>query len=196
MKIIFLDSDGVITIPPKWNLNANKIKLIKKLVDETNAKIVVSSSWRHSNIEDTIKSITGYTKKCPKTKMLYWLVDNLYDVTPQISAKKFQDSGRGGEIQTWLDNHSKEVENYVIIDDDGDMLDYQLFHFVQTDYQTGFTEHEYELAYRVLMNKYVYNLIGLNFELRDRWRKKCEGNNELWKNTIKYNDLSKDFEIR
>ena len=40
MKIIFLDFDGVITIPPKWNLNANKIKLIKKLVDETDAKIL------------------------------------------------------------------------------------------------------------------------------------------------------------
>ena len=193
MKVIFLDFDGVITIPPKWNLNADKIKLIKKLVEETNAKIVISSSWRHSNLEDTIKSIIGYTKKCPKTKMLYWLVDNLYDVTPWISAKKFKDSSRGGQIQTWLDNHSKEVENYVIIDDDGDMLDSQLFHFIQTDYQTGFTEHEYELSYRVLMNKYVYNLIGLNFELRDRWRKKCEGNNELWESTIKYNDLSRDF---
>ena len=183
MKVIFLDFDGVITIPPKWHLNANKIKLIKKLVEETNAKIVVSSSWRSENVEETIKQITGYTKKCHKTKMLYWLADNIYDITPWISDKKFKDSRRGGQ----------EVENYVIIDDDGDMLDYQLFHFIQTDYQTGFTEHEYELAYRVLMDKYIYNTLGLNFELRERWRKKCEGNNELWENTIKYNNLSKDF---
>lgn len=193
MKIIFLDFDGVITIPPTWILNANKIKLIKKLVEETGAKIVVSSSWRSDNVEDTIKSITGYTKKCPKTKMLYWLADNIYDVTPWNSAKNFKGSGRGGQIQTWLDNHSKEVENYIIIDDDGDMLDSQLYHFIQTDYQTGFTEHEYELAYRVLMNKYIYNTLGLNFELRNRWRKKCEGNNEPWESTIKYNDLSRDF---
>lgn len=192
MKIIFLDFDGVITIPPKWNLNANKIKLIKKLVEETNAKIVISSSWRHSNLEDTIKSIIGYTKKCPKTKMFYWLIDNIYDITPHFCDNKYKNTGRGGEIQTWLDKHP-EVENYIIIDDDSDMLNSQLYHFIQTDYQTGFTEHEYELAYKVLMNKYIYNTLGLNFELRDRWRKKCEGNNELWENTIKYNDLSKDF---
>ena len=35
MKVIFLDFDGVITIPPKWHLNANKIKYIKRIVDET-----------------------------------------------------------------------------------------------------------------------------------------------------------------
>ena len=46
MKAIFLDFDGVITIPPKWYLKADKIKLIKRIVDETAAKIVVSSSWR------------------------------------------------------------------------------------------------------------------------------------------------------
>ena len=74
MKIIFLDFDGVITIPPKWNLNANKIKLIKKLVEETNAKIVISCSWRHSNLEDTIKSIIGYTKNVLKQKCFIGLL--------------------------------------------------------------------------------------------------------------------------
>ena len=39
MKVIFLDFDGVITIPPKWYLKADKIKLIKRIVDETAAKI-------------------------------------------------------------------------------------------------------------------------------------------------------------
>ena len=55
MKALFLDFDGVITLPPKWILNLDKIKLIKKIVDETDAKIIVSSSWRADNIKNTIE---------------------------------------------------------------------------------------------------------------------------------------------
>lgn len=187
MKIIFLDFDGVLTIPPKWNLNTERISKIKKLVEETEAKIVVSSSWRHG-LE---RHFEYALKDNPNNEMFIWLINNIYDVTPTFGLG----NGRGGEIQKWLNDHP-DTENYVIIDDDGDMWDSQLFHFIQTDYQTGFTEHEYELAYRVLMNKYVYNLIGLNFELRDRWRKKCNGDENAWESIIKYNDLQKDFEIR
>ena len=32
MKVIFLDFDGVITIPPKWYLQADLIKNVKKIV--------------------------------------------------------------------------------------------------------------------------------------------------------------------
>lgn len=192
MKVIFLDFDGVITIPPHWHLNANKIKLIKKLVEETDAKIVVSSSWRHGlkrNFEYELENrIDGDSFK---SDMINWLNNNVYDITPNIGLG----NGRGGEIQKWINDHP-DVENYVIIDDDGDMWDSQLFHFIQTDYQSGFTEREYELAYRILTDKYIYNLLGLNFEIRDRWRKKCEGNIELWENTIKYNDLVQDFHNR
>jgi histidinol phosphatase-like enzyme len=37
-KIIFLDFDGVITLPPYWNINVDKLKNLKKIVDATNAK--------------------------------------------------------------------------------------------------------------------------------------------------------------
>ena len=53
MKVIFLDFDGVITIPPKWFFQANLIKNVKKIVDKTGAKIVVSSSWRSETVENT-----------------------------------------------------------------------------------------------------------------------------------------------
>lgn len=43
---------------------------------------------------------------------------------------------RGAEIQRWLDAHP-EVTNYVIIDDDSDMLESQAPHFVQTLYADG-----------------------------------------------------------
>ena len=45
-KIIFLDFDGVISTPEcRWNLDPEKIALLEELIKETDAKIVVSSSW-------------------------------------------------------------------------------------------------------------------------------------------------------
>ena len=180
MKVIFLDFDGVITIPPKWELNIDKISLIKKIVDETDAKIVVSSSWRYG-LE---RNFTHILENDPTNETIIWLRDNIFDITPTVGLGE----GRGGEIQLWL-NDNREVDNYVILDDDSDMWDSQLFHFVQTNYEFGITESEATYAIKILNNQYIYNIIGLNFEIRDRWRKKCEGNEKLWENTIRYNDL-------
>lgn len=44
---------------------------------------------------------------------------------------------RGYEIEEWLKNTSENVERYVIIDDDSDMLDYQMPFFFKTHMQSG-----------------------------------------------------------
>lgn len=59
MKVIFLDFDGVITtMKSHWNLCKEKMELVKEIVDKTGAKIVISSSWRHSTLESTLDYIT------------------------------------------------------------------------------------------------------------------------------------------
>lgn len=49
MKIIFLDVDGVLnSIEDRfsWTIETDKhLEILKYIVDKTNAKIVVSSSW-------------------------------------------------------------------------------------------------------------------------------------------------------
>jgi len=189
MKVIFLDFDGVITIPPKWYLNAGKIKWIKKIVDETDAKIVVSSSWRMDSVEDTIDKMIGRPKRCPRNKMLYWLIDNLYDVTHTYKGL------RGQEIKDWL-NERNDIENYVIIDDDGDFLDEQLYHFVQTNYEDGITEVETIRAIKVLNKQYFQNSIALNFELRFQHLLKCHNLPNKCEELKQYNDLCKDIDNR
>ena len=191
MKVIFLDFDGVITIPPKWYLKADKIKWIKRIVDETAAKIVVSSSWRMQTVEETRKSMIYKEKRCPRNKMLYWLMDNLYDVTPWVGLG----NGRGGEIQQYLNDHP-EIDNYVIIDDDGDMWDSQLYHFVQTNYEDGITETETIRAIKVLNRKWFQNPMALNFELRFQHLLKCHGLPNKKEELEQYNDLTKDFHNR
>ena len=192
MKVIFLDFDGVITIPPKWYLKADKIKYIKQIVDATEAKIVVSSSWRMKSVEETVEKIITRPKRCPRNKMLNWLIDNFYDVTPWYCDKKYNGTGRGGEIQTWLDEHP-EVENYVIIDDDGDMLYKQLFHFVQTNFEDGITELETNWAIKILNKKFFQNSMAINFTLRHEWLKKCEGLPNDVEDLWKYNDHCKEL---
>jgi hypothetical protein len=186
MKVIFLDFDGVITIPPKWYLNAGKIKWIKKIVDETDAKIVVSSSWRMDSVEETIDKMIGCPKRCPRNKMLYWLIDNLYDVTHTYQGL------RGQEIKDWL-NERNDIENYVIIDDDGDFLDEQLYHFVQTNYEDGITETEAIRAIKVLNKQFFQNSMALNFELRFQHLLRCHNLPNKCEELQQYNDLCKDF---
>lgn len=195
MKVIFLDFDGVITIPPKWHLQANKIRYIKKIVDATGAKIVISSSWRQGTVELTIEKMLGRPKRCPRNKIFNWFIDNLYDVTPWCADDKYNGTGRGGEIQTWLDNHPK-VDNYVIIDDDHDMLDSQLYHFVQTNYEDGITELETNWCIKILNGNYFQNSMAINFTLRYEHLKNCYGlpNKEI--ELEQYNDHCKDHNNR
>lgn len=192
MKVMFLDFDGVITIPPKWYIKADKLKYIKRIVDKTGAKIVISSSWRCGippSLELTIEKMIGRPKRCPRNKMMNWFIDNLYDVTPIYS------SPRGKEIKAYLDKHT-EIDNYVILDDDGDMLDEQLFHFVQTNYEDGITKLETNWAIKILNRKFFQNSMAINFTLRNEWINKCKGlpnrQEELWK----YNDHCKDLDNR
>ena len=128
MKVLFLDFDGVINSVRSsaafggypWNINEESLKLfdevglllIRNLCDANDIKIVVSSTWR----------------KCFTHESLATALDlPIIGATPH----KLSHQRRGEEIQEWLDNH-KEVKKYVILDDDGDMLEHQMCRFVQT----------------------------------------------------------------
>lgn len=59
----------------------------------------------------------------------------------------------GTEIKQWLDNerdHSDLITEYVIIDDDCDMLEEQLSYFVKTDNYFGFSYQNYVDALHIL----------------------------------------------
>ena len=111
MKVIFLDVDGVLNSDEYFDkiknvnicgieseIDVEKIKLLKKAVDETGANVVLSSSWR-------------YTKNAQYLKELLLRYGIKIDSTPLIQNK------RGLEIKQWLLNHP-EVEKFVILDDE------------------------------------------------------------------------------
>lgn len=143
MKVVFLDIDGVLN-NSNWAiqmydegvhvyaenlLDERAIRLLQKLIDATDAKIVVSSSWRRDD----------YAMQCLSDQLKPM---EIYDVTPLKS------SIRGDEISAWLKKH-KDVERYVILDDDSDMGD-EITHLIQTTFERGLQPEHIEEAIKWL----------------------------------------------
>ena len=154
MKIIFLDFDGVISTYEKgWRFDVEKIELLKEIVDKTDAKIVVTSSWKRgfTEVDNFIKSFYDKprNKDLKKVTIFDWFAKSIYDITDNNG------SWRGDEIQRWIDKHNEEIESYVILDDDSDFRDNQLFNFVQTDTYEGITSREVKLCIKILNNKRI-----------------------------------------
>ena len=111
MKVIFLDFDGVLNnnsyfLDSKekapFFLQDEKMILLKQIVDSTNAKIVLSTSWREIWNSDLDISL--------KLKDYFYSFDlSVYDVTKNINYN------RPLEISAWLKENN--VSSYVILDD-------------------------------------------------------------------------------
>jgi hypothetical protein len=154
MKIIFLDFDGVISTYKKgWRFDMKKLELLKEIVDKTDAKIVVTSSWKrgYTEVDNFIKSFYNKprNKDLKNVTIFDWFANSIYDITDNNG------SWRGDEIQRWIDKHNEEIESYVILDDDSDFRDNQLFNFVQTDTYEGITSREVKLCIKVLNGEQI-----------------------------------------
>jgi hypothetical protein len=182
MKIFFIDIDGVLNSEDAYKANeCNRVewinergekdhhesfcswskKWLNKLIEEFDAKIVISSSWRTSGIE--------YMKRV-------WEIEEMsgeiIGITPNFRGDiDGYTIPLGCEIEKWLkdkgfshinwdpdiqEEYIKEsgIENYIIIDDDSDMLYSQRNHFVHVlpspRNKKGFSEEHYNKAKEIL----------------------------------------------
>lgn len=187
MRVIFLDIDGVVsTFECQWRLDINKLLLLRDIIVDTDAKIVISSSWRHG-----CKTIEELKNKFRTFRLPPLLKDTIDDIFLQYIVGMTSICGiRGEEIKQYLEEHGN-IESYVILDDDSDMLDEQLFNFVQTDGFEGITTREVKLCKSILSGEKVINPIRLNYTLRNEWINNCIG---LEKTDIK--ERMKEYESR
>ena len=162
-KIIFLDIDGVLNTKwgytqmdrntPKdkygYSFDPRSVANLKKILDETGAEIVISSSWKSfglSELEDMWQDrglpgkLIGITPNSVSDEML---------LNADLDHMEIF-SIRGMEIKEWLDKHGKKVSHYVIIDDMDNFLPEQKSHFVQTDPEVGITEEDADMAIKNL----------------------------------------------
>lgn len=138
MKIIFLDIDGVLNskdwfeknkdIKGYREINPKKVEFLKEIVDKTNAKIVLSSTWRN----------------IPEHPLFLFLVDVLRDKGLEI--KSFTpklEQNRPKEIKTWLEEHKEEeIESFISLDDDFPEEDYKKYGIQGCLIETSFYEKD------------------------------------------------------
>lgn len=149
MKILFLDYDGVVNTP-MWNdsgthcgygirevNNFQAVQWVSELCQKYDLKIVVTSTWRFDpNYKQAL--INGGLREGIE----------IVGRTKNLSTPGKR-TIRGEEIKEWLDSH-KDVEKYIIIDDDRDFLKEQLPFHIRTFSDVGFTHREFDKACKIL----------------------------------------------
>ena len=154
-KIIFLDFDGVVTtVKSHWCFDAEKMALLGEILNATDAKIVITSSWRRYTLEDTIDFITKREKE--RGCVPFAFPDRVIGITQRMYAFCFPNMDkhygvvRGEEILRWQEEHDARECPYVILDDDTDMLLWQKDHFVKTDSEKGLSKANVKRAIKIL----------------------------------------------
>lgn len=137
-NIIFLDIDGVLNGYNFWNLlgwkiacflknkhiknwyrkvsdpfgvHKTKVKRLSKIVKNTNAKIVMSSSWRGGFWNVPYEEKTDHQKKL--TDLLNKYNIEVIDITPKSKTGR-----RDEEIISWLSKNEEKVKGFIILDDE------------------------------------------------------------------------------
>jgi hypothetical protein len=184
MKIIFLDIDGVLNHESAYisgeikyvgdkdfhyqTFSKSSKNLLNELILKTGAKIVISSTWRSDGLDKMIKIWESES-----------MMGEIIGITPSFHHRDFS-VPRGSEIKKFLElmnfrhiNYSKEIqgeymessgiENYIIIDDDSDMLYNQRNHFVHVLPSPRNIEGFNEFYYKMALEKLNKNIIDLNF---------------------------------
>lgn len=163
MKVIFLDIDGVLnstksirrnnkkyilfnammnSLKRRYNDNPDRkaIRYLNKIICETGAEVVLSSTWRL----DASYHMIGRFLNC------FGFAGNMIDSTPHIRSQL--NITRGMEISIWLNEYQEKVgkpiplrhkkfyepiTNFVILDDDSDMGESLMPFLVKTDNKIG-----------------------------------------------------------
>lgn len=148
-NIIFLDVDGVLNSKKfikrqkYFNVGNNnfidesRLPLLKSLVEQTGAQIVLSSSWRHDPY--AVRGLKSIMSK-------YGLV---------ISGRtniQGNNRSRGDEILEWLQQHP-DTHSFVILDDVERDMGPLSARLIQTDaYESGLSDEDIKLAVQMINN--------------------------------------------
>ena len=145
-KYIFLDFDGVIK---------KAVANLLHLVERSDAKIIISSTWRLQGMEYILKlwqehhmpgEVIGLTPSCNSVN--FSNVDGVEEWQGLHVSK-------GLEIAEWLRLNAKEPYRYVIFDDEEDFLFSQREHLVKVEGSKGLDKVDVRVAIQILNTKEI-----------------------------------------
>lgn len=149
MRLIFLDVDGVLNskesaifgtshdVDSVYGLCPHLVSLVNRLIEDTGAKVILSSTWRMCSkqiqrLKNAGIPISGYTPDGAVMKNGLWYADRrCYEI------QNFIDWNYRVEVEPDLPRGT-EIEDFVIIDDDSDAE--IPGHFYKTDFDFGLTD--------------------------------------------------------
>ncbi len=144
MKLIFLDFDGVILNARSFHVCSGReaiadpicIAALNRITGTTGAEIVVSSSWR---LGTPLIELRRLLKE--------WGAQA--DVIGRTPFTEYSRT-RGSEIAEWMRDCPRDVEAFVILDDDDDM-GHLKDRLVLTDFNEGLTDSHADQAIQMLL---------------------------------------------
>lgn len=140
MKLLFLDFDGVLNCQDDFRMNRGKgmgsdiinplfLWRLQKIVEETKATIIVSSTWRIIH---------------PMSKLEDFIDLPIFGITDKIN------SGRGEQILRFVEEFKKDYnfEGFVVLDDSSQDIVNVIAHgnFVHTTFLEGLTHQKMQEA--------------------------------------------------
>lgn len=162
MRVIFLDVDGVLNTDGYleaqtkrkngifsytmiFNFDPQSMDNLKKIIEATNSKIVISSSWREGMRYNDLfwRTLINNLEKAG-------LGDRILGVTP-ISRKKSSRISKGNAIKEWLrQNRHLNIKKYIILDDEIESCEDICERLLLCDSYTGIDNYIREEAIKML----------------------------------------------
>lgn len=163
MKVIFLDIDGVINsnfwleshqqeISDGTLIDKEKIELVAKIVNKTEATLVMHSGWRFW-FDNTMKPIRKEAQN-----LIDLLLDSglsIYAMTPDLTTEEIRKSKmfskvKASEIFLWLEQNPN-VDKWIVLDDIDLHNDDLATRQVRTNAEVGITEKDVDKAIEMLL---------------------------------------------
>ena len=184
-KLIFLDIDGVLNCQEAYEKGYCKFddefgqsfyppaaEYLNKIIDATDADVVISSTWRNSGLEvmqnmwksrgmsgkvigvtpNFSRDIPGYS--IPRGCEIEWFLEEVIGLHHIFWSKERQ--------QEYIDRSG--YDNYIIIDDDSDMLYNQRNHFINVHPSPRNTQGFNSYYYVEALRKLSKTIIDLNYD--------------------------------
>ncbi|MBQ4036918.1 MAG: hypothetical protein IJC84_02210 [Clostridia bacterium] len=149
MKVLFLDIDGVLnsayggTSSDGPIMKEGKLRRVRRIIEETGARVVLTSSWRsHWDVQEEKRSAAG-------KKLHEVLLSHGIEITSKTPTHR---NGREEELWTWLALHP-ETQNFAVLDDAFLEADFLEGRVVRTASFRGLSESDAKRAIEILGKK-------------------------------------------